>query len=391
MLFEDTYKLPKKFEGLECRKAFETSFVTDLILKQSRHSPNNEINLQSKKLEIFAGLAKLESLAGIPLFKREWDAIEDVEIEQSFVLARKSLGRICPLSKREWVNFFKPINNINFNFLNNEYSVSLVVPVFKPKNFLDGFLSQLEMLSQYFSQIIIVDDESPIEEYTLLNDQIKKYKKVEIYRLEKNSGPGVARNLGISKVRSDWVTFMDFDDQLDVDLIPYVLLSITNSKNINAFTTHLLKKPKNRYFLSQILSFPDLAFQNQVAVNLFLKMDLLKKIENKIYNEKLKGHFEDWEANLALRLLGVKPSVLPLTAYIYNIHYEGRQLSDVNSQWESRLRLLDVFNRNSFSMSSNKRVKIIKLLALELQKISHDRNKKLRSSFLQRLSSMVGF
>jgi glycosyltransferase involved in cell wall biosynthesis len=391
MLFEDTYKLPKKFEGLECRKALETAFVTDLILKQCRHSPNNEIYLQSKKLEIFAGLAKLESLAGIPLFKREWDAIEDVEIEQSFVLARKSLGRICPLSKREWVNFFKPINNINFNFLNNEYSVSLVVPVFKPKNFLDGFLSQLEMLSQYFSQIIIVDDESPIEDYTLLNDQIKKYKKVEIYRLEKNSGPGAARNLGISKVRSDWVTFMDFDDQLDVDLIPYVLLSITNSKNTNAFTTHLLKKPKNRYFLSQILSFPDLAFQNQVAVNLFLKMDLLKKIENKIYNEKLKGHFEDWEANLALRLLGVKPSVLPLTAYIYNIHYEGRQLSDVNSQWESRLRLLDVFNRNSFSMSSNKRVKIIKLLALELQKISHDRNKKLRSSFLQRLSSMVGF
>ena len=48
------------------------------------------------------------------------------------------------------------------------------------------------------------------EEYNLFKDKMN----IEIYRLNKNMGPGYARQYGIEKSESEYILFMDSDDLL---------------------------------------------------------------------------------------------------------------------------------------------------------------------------------
>ena len=42
-------------------------------------------------------------------------------------------------------------------------------------------------------------------------------------KTEENSGPGVARNLGLQKSNASFVTFMDDDDTIVQDVLPFCL------------------------------------------------------------------------------------------------------------------------------------------------------------------------
>lgn len=100
--------------------------------------------------------------------------------------------------------------------------VSVIIPVFNKEKYLAKCLESVEKQSYSNIEVIIVDDGS-----TDLSIEIAKAfeKKHENFRLifGKHSGPGGARNIGLSKAKGEYVTFLDADDELKSDYISQLM------------------------------------------------------------------------------------------------------------------------------------------------------------------------
>jgi glycosyltransferase involved in cell wall biosynthesis len=69
-------------------------------------------------------------------------------------------------------------------------------------------------------EIILIDDASDADGLEALLNFIRRYGNIVYIRLERNSGPGAARNKGLDAVRGEWVFFMDSDDIVYGHILP---------------------------------------------------------------------------------------------------------------------------------------------------------------------------
>lgn len=101
--------------------------------------------------------------------------------------------------------------------------VAVIVPVYNAAIWIDACMEQLLLQRKMPDEIIFVDDASTDKTVSQCASWQNKYPdRIRIIQLCVNSGPGVARNVGISACRSSFITFIDVDDRLS----PYFLSRI---------------------------------------------------------------------------------------------------------------------------------------------------------------------
>ena len=110
--------------------------------------------------------------------------------------------------------------------------ISFIVPIYNQFKEINFIIKNLETLARSVDcEIIVVDDCSDDGTYNFLNNK-SLFKKIKIYKTSKNSGPGFARNLGISLSKAQYISFLDSDDflELNVNNTNYVdsLVAINN-------------------------------------------------------------------------------------------------------------------------------------------------------------------
>lgn len=93
-------------------------------------------------------------------------------------------------------------------------NLSVIIPVYNNENILDNIQNKISYLSNYFIQIIIVDDCSLDNTFLELNNFIKRNNltNIEIYRNNQNMGPSYSRNVGLKKATGEYIAFLDSDD-----------------------------------------------------------------------------------------------------------------------------------------------------------------------------------
>ena len=90
--------------------------------------------------------------------------------------------------------------------------VSVIIPYFKKKNFVDQSISSV--LNQSYSniEIIIVYDDEDKSDLEYLRKIYNSNKKIKIIVNKKNIGAGFSRNRGIRESKGKYVCFIDSDD-----------------------------------------------------------------------------------------------------------------------------------------------------------------------------------
>ena len=96
-------------------------------------------------------------------------------------------------------------------------NVSIVVPVYNVENYLAECLERLINQSLKDIEIICINDGSTDNSLKILNDYAKKDSRIIVINKE-NEGQGVARNLGISLAKGEYVGFVDPDDLVHLDM-----------------------------------------------------------------------------------------------------------------------------------------------------------------------------
>jgi len=85
----------------------------------------------------------------------------------------------------------------------------VIIPVFNAEKYLVEAIKSVITQGVDNIEILIIDDASTDQSMEVATSF---FSKVCVHKLKVNSGPGIARNLGIKKARGEWVAFLDADD-----------------------------------------------------------------------------------------------------------------------------------------------------------------------------------
>lgn len=90
--------------------------------------------------------------------------------------------------------------------------VSIITPTYNSSKFIKETVKSVQEQTYFFWEMIIVDDGSSDNTSDIVNEIIKSDPRIQFYKLNENSGSGVARNFGIKKAKGSYLTFIDADD-----------------------------------------------------------------------------------------------------------------------------------------------------------------------------------
>lgn len=97
--------------------------------------------------------------------------------------------------------------------------VSVIVPVYNTRDYIVTCMESLMNQTLDDIEVIFVDDHGSDDSISVVRNCMDAYtgpKKFRIIETSSNSGPGVARNLGIENAEGEYVAFVDSDDWVEV-------------------------------------------------------------------------------------------------------------------------------------------------------------------------------
>lgn len=147
--------------------------------------------------------------------------------------------------------------------------LSVIVPVYNVKPYLDKCVESIVSQTYYNLEIILVDDGSTDGSQDICDECAKKDSRIIVVHKE-NGGLSTARNEGMDRAKGDFITFVDSDDWLernmyevminqleahDADLVACSFFeckgdekkAVGDSKNISVFDTEEIFLNKNQF------------------------------------------------------------------------------------------------------------------------------------------------
>ena len=122
--------------------------------------------------------------------------------------------------------------------------VSVIIPTYNS----DATISRAlrSVLNQTLSdfEVIVIDDGSIDKTIEILRDYELQDQRVRVFLVDKNGGPGPARNIGIQHSRGELIAFLDSDDFWLPEKLETQIKLFSNKKVIITYTSVLFLNSK---------------------------------------------------------------------------------------------------------------------------------------------------
>ena len=220
--------------------------------------------------------------------------------------------------------------------------LSVIVPVFNTAQYVVRCLESIVNQSLKDIEIIVVNDGSTDNSNELIIDYMLHHSNIKYLSLDKNYGLGHARNIGIEQSTSKYITFVDSDDWVDLDLYKIMCkalecddtdIAICGIKN--EYSNSCMSEIRYSYSFSNIVD-------GNMLLNLLTKSEsnnfyISPVVWNKVYKRSflvehnlsfLKNSF--WEDDIFSFLVSSVVKKASIVPHIY-YHYYMRQNSITNS------------------------------------------------------------
>ncbi len=90
--------------------------------------------------------------------------------------------------------------------------VSVIIPVYNAALYIADTLQSLLLQTMQDFEVLLVDDHGQDNSMAIAKDMVDEDARFRFLETPKNSGPGVARNIGIAEAKGEYVAFLDSDD-----------------------------------------------------------------------------------------------------------------------------------------------------------------------------------
>lgn len=199
--------------------------------------PSASNNLTDVELIRSASIIKIECLRILDLYKEAKETLHNIlplgEDPDVFLVAatlekspeekinwiNKSLSiqNILPLQIKESRDINKPlfdsIETVSKPHSSiNPVKVTVIMPVYNAENVIITSLESILNQSWSNIEVVVVDDCSTDSTTTIIDEYVRKDKRVKLISAQKNQGTYVSRNLALQIANGDFVTCQDADD-----------------------------------------------------------------------------------------------------------------------------------------------------------------------------------
>lgn len=258
---------------------------------------------------------------------------------------------------------------IKYKGSNNFTVVSAVYNVGK---YLDDYFDSLVNQSLSFKrhiQLILVDDGSTDSSAEIIGKWQKKYPKNITYLYKENGGQASARNLGMSYIKNEWVTFIDPDDFLSNNYFLELDRFIESDPNMVLVGCPLTlyfekdnrfidKHPLNYRFKKGSQIYPISNPGNNLQLSVSTAIFNTRNIHKVRFNEDIKPNFEDakFVADYLLENFDKKIGFIDNISYFYRKRSDGT--STLDQAWKNPLLFSDVLSKGCLDLlkSTNDRL-----------------------------------
>jgi len=161
--------------------------------------------------------------------------------------------------------------------------VSIITPTFNSANFIAETIQSVQKQTYQNWEMILVDDCSSDETEDILKAIILKDTRIQFYKLNQNSGPAVARNIGIEKAKGDYLTFLDADDIWFPNFIEKSIKTIIETKISFVFSSYKRSNENLEFIYSDFIvpkhvTYTDILKSNSIScLTAFLDIKVLGK------------------------------------------------------------------------------------------------------------------
>lgn len=140
--------------------------------------------------------------------------------------------------------------------------ISIIIPCYNSYKYMERCLRNFEEQTLKNFELIIIDDCSTDDTYfKLLEYKNKSFLDIKIFKLEKNSGPGIAKSKGVELANCEYIMFCDSDDWYEVDTIEKIA-SLLENKNLDIILYDYNKIVKNKKIKANTLDRIEENFNN---------------------------------------------------------------------------------------------------------------------------------
>lgn len=116
--------------------------------------------------------------------------------------------------------------------------VSIVTPVFNSALYISDTIESVQAQTHSNWEMLITDDCSTDESVEVISAYAISDPRIRLFRLERNSGPGKARNRSISASQGDVIAFLDSDDMWDSRFLEKSLSFMENKQAGIVFSSY---------------------------------------------------------------------------------------------------------------------------------------------------------
>ena len=90
--------------------------------------------------------------------------------------------------------------------------VSIITPTYNAEKFIQATIESVQNQTYQNWEMILVDDASTDKTVKIIADFAEKDSRIKLFKLEKNSGNGFARNIALEKAVGKYIAYLDADD-----------------------------------------------------------------------------------------------------------------------------------------------------------------------------------
>ena len=205
--------------------------------------------------------------------------------------------------------------------------ISIIIPYHRKKKFFSKTIKSI--ISQTFSnfEIILIYDDTNLDELNFVKKILQKVPKKKIIINKSILGPGISRNVGISKSRGKYLAFCDADDIWTKNKLQFQI-NFMKKKKINfshsSYNVINFKDKKIGSFnIKEKMSYQDLIKSCDIGLSTVMVGKNLMNNKNKFCNLKTKEDYFLW-----LQIIKKIKLIYGLNKNLVSWRYNKGSLSD---------------------------------------------------------------
>lgn len=227
--------------------------------------------------------------------------------------------------------------------------ISIIIPVYNVEKFISRCLDSLINQTMKDIEIIVIDDKSKDNSLSILKTYKELYpEKIRVVENAQNIGAGATRNRGLELASGDYISFIDSDDYIDLDMLEQLYRACEeHGAQLARANRRIYYKKSELNFLGRNGNIKEKTIINPKSQLAFLSF-AYPCVTNKLFRRDLIGEkkfpedlkWEDYPFCLPLIYKANRIICIPNSKYNYTLNTAGTTASDLI---KLPTRLLDIF------------------------------------------------